>query len=71
MLKIKFGGKWSLQGTAPFFRAFFKTSFVLRTDHYTVVSPNKGTLKICEIGSKKGILLILIPYLKNFDESGY
>ena len=38
--------------------------------HYTVVSPNKGTLKFCEIGSNKGIfpLVIRFPYLKNFDE---
>ena len=37
---------------------------------YTVVSPNKGTLKFCEIGSNKGIfpLFIRFPYLKNFDE---
>ena len=36
----------------------------------TVVSPNKGTLKICEIRSNKGIfpLFIRFPYLKNFDE---
>ena len=36
----------------------------------TVVSPNKGTLKICEIESNKGIfpLFIRFPYLKNFDE---
>ena len=36
----------------------------------TVVSPNKGTLKICEIGSNKGIfpLFIRFPYLKYFDE---
>ena len=35
-----------------------------------MVSPNKGTLKICAIGSNKGIfpLFIRFPYLKNFDE---
>ena len=35
-----------------------------------MVSPNKGTLKIREIGSNKGIfpLFIRFPYLKNFDE---
>ena len=38
--------------------------------HYTVVSPNKGTLKFCEIGSNKGNfpLFMRFPYLKNFDE---
>ena len=37
---------------------------------YTVVSPNKVTLKICEIGPNKGIfpLFIRFLYLKNFDE---
>ena len=35
-----------------------------------MVSPNKGTLKFCEIGSNKGIfpLFIRFPYLKNFEE---
>ena len=35
-----------------------------------MVSPNKGTLKFCEIESNKGIfpLFIRFPYLKNFDE---
>ena len=35
-----------------------------------MVSPNKGRLKICEIGSNKGIFpfFIRFPYLKNFDE---
>ena len=34
------------------------------------MSPNKGGLKICEVGSNKGIfpLFIRFPYLKNFDE---
>ena len=36
----------------------------------TVVSPNKGTLEIGEIGSNKGIfpLFMWFPYLKTFDE---
>ena len=36
----------------------------------TVVSPNKGTWKICEIGSNKRIfpLFVRFPYLKTFDE---
>ena len=36
----------------------------------TVVSPNKGTFKIYEIGSKMGILPLFIrfPYLKSFDK---
>ena len=35
-----------------------------------MVSPNKGTLKICEIGSNKGFfpLFIRFPYLEIFDE---
>ena len=34
------------------------------------MSPNKGTLKFCEIESNKGIfpLFTRFPYLKNFDE---
>ena len=34
------------------------------------ISPNKGTLEICEIGQNKGnfTLFIHFPYLKNFDE---
>ena len=33
-------------------------------------SPNKGTLKFCEIRSNKGIFPLFkrFPYLKNFDE---
>ena len=36
----------------------------------TVVSQNKGKLKICETGSNEGIFLLFIrfPYLKIFDE---
>ena len=36
----------------------------------TVVSPNKGTLKFCEIGLNNGnfLLFIQFPYLKNFDK---
>ena len=36
----------------------------------TVVSPNKGTLKFCEVWSNKGILPLFLrfPYLKNFDK---